>query len=175
MPNNPKVGVTLKSCRTNLGLQEPRIRDFMEKTRFINLGTFCALSKERDVGHPCCCCAGPSVLVMQFERTKGGNMILKLPGNYHAPMDKQSTTSTAKSSRYECNLEVEHHHDCNSPEHVFCLLHFESFPIQTAFPGGVAQALQSLGLRGAAGPFDWIRSRCEGATWRRRRGSRLVQ
>eukprot|EP00435_Cladocopium_sp_Y103_P005556 s1580_g1.t2 len=27
---------------------------------------------------------------------------------------------------------------------------------------GVAQALQSLGLRGAAGPFDWMRSRCEG-------------
>eukprot|EP00435_Cladocopium_sp_Y103_P002973 s5248_g1.t1 len=29
---------------------------------------------------------------------------------------------------------------------------------------GVAQALQSLGLRGAAGPFDWMRSRCEGVT-----------
>lgn len=29
---------------------------------------------------------------------------------------------------------------------------------------GVAQALQILGLRGAAGPFDWMRSRCEGVT-----------
>lgn len=29
---------------------------------------------------------------------------------------------------------------------------------------GVAQALQSLDLRGAAGPFDWMRSRCEGVT-----------
>eukprot|EP00435_Cladocopium_sp_Y103_P024092 s1073_g5.t2 len=29
---------------------------------------------------------------------------------------------------------------------------------------GVAQALQMLGLRGAAGPFDWMRSRCEGVT-----------
>ena len=31
--------------------------------------------------------------------------------------------------------------------------------------GGVAQALQCLGLRGEAGPFDWMRTRCEAVTW----------
>ena len=29
---------------------------------------------------------------------------------------------------------------------------------------GVAQALQSLGFRGEAGPFDWMRTRCEAVT-----------
>ena len=31
--------------------------------------------------------------------------------------------------------------------------------------GGVAQALQCLGFRGEAGPFDWMRTRCEAVTW----------
>ena len=31
--------------------------------------------------------------------------------------------------------------------------------------GGVAQALQSLGFRGEAGPFDWMRTRVEAVTW----------
>jgi hypothetical protein len=40
--------------------------------------------------------------------------------------------------------------------------------------GGVAQALQILGLRGAAGPFDWMRSRCEGVPWLLRKSLVLV-
>ena len=41
--------------------------------------------------------------------------------------------------------------------------------------GGVAQALQSLGFRGEAGPFDWMRTRCEAVTWNNSSGCTTKQ
>ena len=148
-------------CRTNLGLETAPIKSFVSKTRFVSLGSYCAL---------------PSIAgKLQIEVIE-----VTLHGARELPI---LTWPVAAANgvivlcivvfrlelfmRCASQQTTRVHRLCKSLQHVLPSVRVQRpmTDLEMFSWGGVAQALQSLGFRGEAGPFDWMRTRCEAVTW----------